>query len=231
MKFTTLLLVFISFAIFNCEAQSKQLKFFSFKKGEVMDVMLITTAPNSEVEYEKYKKTAFPVAFEYSYQPQQGFNISKLTLGSHLPASLIFGKWESKEKREGFLATISNRVTDFHEQRRALFPYFDLTYYEMPRDINFSINREKYNVATSFWKQDSETFLKFLNQWERQITKAGGKIILQLNDGTSPTGYNYNPDIFYILQWTDQLAFEAFAKQHPLSSYEDLKNVHQFIIN
>lgn len=231
MKFTTLVFVFFSFAIFNCKAQNKQLKSFSFKKGQVMDVMLITTAPNSKVAYEKYKKTAFPVAFEYSYQPQQGFNITKLTLGSHLPANLIFGKWESKAKREGFLSNIFKKVPDFHEQRRALFPYFDLTYYEIPQDINFSINREKYNVVTSFWKEDSKPFLKFMNQWKKEITTAGGKIILQLNDGTSPTGYNYNPDLFYIVQWNDQLAFDTFAKQHPLSSYEDLKNVHQFIIN
>ena len=179
----------------------------------LLDVfMLLTTAPDSKAEYERYKKTVFPVGFEYSYQPQQGFRIAKLTLGTHLPVNLIFGKWENKEKREGFLANISKRVPGFHEQRRALFPYFDLTYYEMPRDINFTINKEKYNVVTSFWKEDSKTFLKFLKQWEKQIAKAGGKIILQLTDGKSPTGYTYNPDLFYIIEWADQLAFDAFAE-------------------
>lgn len=231
MKFTTLVVAFFSFAIFNCQAQSKQLISYSFKKGEVMDIMLLTTAPNSEEKYEKYKRTAFPVAFKYSYQPQIGFNISKLTLGTHLPANLIFGKWENKEKREDFLAIITTKVSDFHEQRRALFPYFDLTYYEMPRDINFTINREKHNVVTSFWKQDLKTFAQFSKQWEKQIKKAGGIIIIQLKEGISPLGYHYNPDVLYIIEWNNEAAFNAFAKQHPLASYEALKNVHQFIID
>ena len=231
MKFTTLVLAFFSFAIFSCQAQSKQLISYSFKKGAIMDIMLLTTTPNSAEKYEKYKTTAFPIAFKYSYQPQTGFKISKLTLGTHLPANLIFDKWESKEKREDFLDIIATKVPDFHEQRRALFPYFDLTYYEMPRDINFTINREKHNVVTSFWKQDSKTFVKFSKQWVKQIKKAGGKIILQLKDGISPLGYYYNPDVLYIIEWNNEAAFNAFAKQHPLKSYEALKNVHQFIID
>ncbi len=231
MKLKTVVLVFFSLAIFNCKAQSEKVKSFSFKKGEIMDVMLLTTAPDSDAKFETYKKTAFPLAFEYSYQPQQGFKISKLTLGTGLPVSLIFGKWESKMKREGFLANISKRVPNFHQQRRDIFPYFYLTYYEMPSDINFSVNTEKYNVATSFWEEDSEKFDKFSSKWEGDIKKAGGNIVLQLNNGDSPTGYNYNPDQFYIIQWDNQSAFEAYAKQHTMSSYEGLKNVHQFTIN
>ena len=229
MKLTTLVLLI--FAALNCAAQTGQVKSFSFKKGEVMDVFLLTTAPNSEDKFERYKQTAFPVAFEYSYRPQKGFKITKLTLGTHTPSSLIFGKWESKEKREGFLANIAQKVPDFHQQRRVLFPYFDLTYYEMQHDTDFSIDTKKYNVATSFWQHDAESSLKFFSKWEKQIKKAGGKIIIQLNEGKSPLGYHYNPDQFYIIQWDNETVFEEFAKQNPLASYNDLKNVHQFVIN
>ncbi len=231
MKLKTIAFVLFSFAIFNCNAQSKKIISFSFKKGEVMDVMLLTTAPDSETKYERYRKIIFPVAFEYSYQPQNGFRISKLTLGTHHPSSIIFGKWENKQKREGFLANISKRVPGFHAQRRELFPYFDLTYYEVQKDLNFSINREKYNVVTSFWKNDLKMFERFISKWEGDIKKAGGKIILQLNRGNSPTGYVYNPDQFYIIEWNNESAFDAFAKTHKMSSYDDLKNVHQFKID
>ena len=99
-------------------------KSFEFKKGEVLDVILLTQVENSETLFERYKKTAFPVAFEYSYQPQPGFGISKLTLGTNKPVAFLFGKWASLEKREGFLDVIGQRVPDFHQQRRNLFPYF-----------------------------------------------------------------------------------------------------------
>ena len=196
-----------------------------------MDVMLITTASNSEKLYDRYRKTAFPVAFEYGYQPQSGFKISKLTLGTHFPKSIIFGKWTSKEKREGFLANISKRVPDFHSLRRDLFPHFDLTYYEMNQDLSFSIDRKKYHIATSFWKGDSSDFSNFFEKWKNDISKLGGKLIIELENGTSPLGYYYNPTVFCIVAWDSQKDFEAFAKQNPLSTYETLKNIHQFAID
>ncbi|WP_062060160.1 hypothetical protein [Aquimarina longa] len=230
MKFSTVLLLLFSLSFMNSTAQN-DLKSFSFKKGEVLDIILLSTAPNSGALFERYKKTAFPVGFEYTYQPQPGFKTTELTLGNHLPTSLILGKWSSKEKREGFLTTITKRVPDFHSQRRALFTYFGLTYYVAPRDIQFSVDTKKYNLATSFWKKDSKSFSSFLTQWKKEVIKSGGKIILQLQDGTSPTGYDYNPDIFYIIEWKDESSFETFAKKHPLSSYEVLKNVHQLVID
>lgn len=152
-------------------------------------------------------------------------------MGNHLPNSLIFGKWGSLEKREGFLANIAKRVPDFHEQRRDNFTYFGLNYYVMPKDLEFSVDTDKYNVVTSLWQHDNSGFKQFVDQWEKQVSASGGKVIIQLKDGTSPTGYFYQPDMFYIVQWEDQAAFESFAKNHPLSSYDKLKNVHQFAIN
>ncbi len=231
MKLKTFAIVILSLTISNCIGQNNKVMSYSFKKGEVLDVMLLTTAPNSKDKYMQYRKTAFPVAFEYSYQPQKGFKISELTLGTHKPYSLIFGKWASKEKRENFLADITKRVPDFHQQRRALFPYFDLTYYEMKQDFTFSINREKYNVATSFWVKDTKKSNRFIKKWEKDIKKMGGNIVLHLNDGTSPTGYVYNPDQFYIVEWNDKSAFKAFAKKYDMNSYNALKNVHQLKID
>jgi len=231
MTLKTFALVFFSLTIFNSNAQSKEVISYSYKKGEILDIMLLTMTPNSKEKFETYRQTIYPVGFEYSYQPQKGFKISRLTLGTHLPENLIFGKWESKQKREGFLGNISKRVPNFHKQRRELFPYFDLTYYEVQKDLSFSINRNKYNVVTSFWKDNSKEFNKFIFNWEEKIKKAGGKIVLKLNKGNSPTGYVYNPDKFYIIEWKNQSVFELFAIAHSMTSYEDLKNVHQFKID
>jgi len=230
MRLSTLVLLLFLFIYSDGNAQ-KHLKSFNYKKGEVIDVMPLSIAENSNELFEHYKKTIFPIGFEYTYQPQSGFKITELTLGNLLPNSLIIGKWKSKEKREGFLSNITKRVPDFHSQRRKLWKYFGLTYYVLEEDTQFSVDTRKYNVATSFWQKTPESFNPFFSKWKKEIIDFGGKIIIQLKDGTSPTGYTYNPDLFLIIEWQDKSAFAAFAKTHPLSSYEVLKNVHQFVIN
>ena len=154
----------------------------------------------------------------------------ELTLGMNVSSSLIVGKWGSKEKREGFLENIVKRVPDFHQQRRKLFEEFALTWYVMPKDLEFSVEASKFHVATSFWQKNPSTLKPFVRKWKKEIEKAGGKILLELTEGYSPTGYYFNPDVFLIIEWQDRTAFDAFAKAHPLSTYEDLKHVHQVVI-
>ena len=207
-----------------------QAKTFSFKKGEVMDLIYLSSQPDTDQLFDHYKKTAFPVAFEYSYQPQRGFTVKELTLGMNVSNSLIVGKWASKEKREGFLENIVKRVPDFHQQRRKLFEEFALTWYVIPEDLEFSVEASKFHVATSFWQKEAGSFGRFSRNWKKAIEKAGGEILLELTEGSSPTGYYFNPDVFLIIEWQDRAAFDAFAKDHPLSTYEDLKHVHQVVI-
>lgn len=231
MRLPTLAFVLFSMLFFSGNAQKKQFKTFTFKKGEVMDVLPMTLIENPNKLFDRYKKTAFPVAFKHSYQPQPGFKITKLTLGNLFPQSLIIGKWKSKKMREDFLSNITKKVPDFHSQRRKLWKYFGLTYYVMKQDTQFSVDTKKYNVATSFWKKTPKSFKSFFSKWKKELIAAGGKIIIQLQDGISPTGYTYNPDLFLIITWKNKSDFDSFAKKHPLASYQNLKNVHQFVIN
>ncbi|MEM6801048.1 MAG: hypothetical protein AAF696_06560 [Bacteroidota bacterium] len=229
MKQKSLLILFFTFFFLSAFSQEKEKK-FSFKKGEVMDLIYLSSHPDTEQLFEQYKKTAFPVAFEYGYQPQRGFAVKELTLGMNQSNSLIVGKWSSREKREGFLANIVQRVPDFHQQRRQIFEEFALTYYIMPRDLEFSTASGKFYTATSFWQKDANSLERFSQKWKRAIEKAGGKIILELEEGYSPTGYYFNPELFFIVEWEERDPFEIFAEANPLSSYEALKHVHQVVI-
>ena len=101
MKTISMTVVFLLLIFTNLEAQEKA-KHFEFKKGEVLDIFLLSTVQDSKELFDRYKKTAFPVAFEYTYQPQPGFRIKELTLGTNTPSSFIFGKWASKEKKRRF---------------------------------------------------------------------------------------------------------------------------------
>lgn len=229
MKFTYQILLLAVLMVSTASAQEKT-KFFEFKKGEVLDIILLNQTENSHELFERYKKTAFPVAFEYTYRPQPGFGISRLTLGTNKPSAFLFGKWTSLEKREGFLEVIAERVPDFHEQRRVLFPYFGLTYYEMKEDLKFSVDTSKFNVATALWKNYDKEDTSFYREWVESVKKFGGNVVLTLENGSSPLGYYYNADVLCIVEWQNENAFQAFAKKHPLSFYEPLRNVHQFVI-
>ncbi len=215
---------------FTMTTAQQKIKYFDFKKGELLDIILLSQTKNSNSLFERYKKTAFPVAFEYGFQPQSSFGISQLTLGTNKPDAFIFGKWASLEKREGFLNSITKRVPDFHQQRRDLFPYFGLTFYEMNQDLKFSIDVSKFNVATALWNSASQQNSTFFEKWRAAVKKFGGTIRLTLENGTSPLGYYYNADVLCIVEWQNESAFQAFAKKHPLSFYQALRNVHQFVI-
>ena len=82
-----------------------------------------------------------------------------------------------------------------------------------------------------FGKEMRMIFLSFFKQWKMKVNKQGGKVILKLKNGTSPVGYVYNPTILCIVEWNDKNEFESFEKKNPLSSYESLKNIHQFVID
>lgn len=210
-------------------SQVKQ-KSFDFKKGEVLDILLLKTKANTKELFEVYKKTIFPVGIEYTFQPQPSFAIKKIILGHHTPSSMIIGKWESMGKRKGFLNNIVNRVPNFHEQRKGLFSYFGLTFYETNKDLTFTIKSDKFHAATAFLGKEDGESIKFYNKWEEKVKESGGEIVLELAKGNSPVGYYYNADVFYIIAWKNEKTFEAFLKKNPLSSYEDLKDLHQFVI-
>jgi len=226
-----LALVFITYLLTTSLSAQSNVKSFNFKKGEVLDILLLTNKPDIEKDFEKYKKTAFPVAFKRTYRPQPGFSIKETTQGNIQPTSFLFGKWDDLKNREQFIAEIDNVVPDFHQQRRTMWSIFNLTYYEMPRDISFKIDKSKYVVATSYWKKDAASFNKFTKTWLQKSIAKGGKEIIQLTNGKSPVGYYHNPDLLVITQWESKSAFDAFYKENLKMDHKGVLHVNQFVLN
>ncbi|MFP2997752.1 hypothetical protein ABN763_17705 [Spongiivirga sp. MCCC 1A20706] len=226
---TTVILLLIFAGTFQLAAQKKQYT-LSFDKGEVLDILLLANNPGIDALFDRYKKTAFPVANKHSYQPMPGFKIKKTIKGSGKANTFIFGKWDSLKKREDFLDAIVPAVPDFHEQRKAIFKHFVLAYYEMPSKTTFTIDRNKYNVVTSYWSKNKnmDTFLK---GQKSNITNYGGTQILVLQNGKTPKGYEYDPTVTIITQWESQDAFENFQKNTEKSVLKSIKNTHQFVLN
>ncbi|MBP2831125.1 hypothetical protein J8281_02900 [Aquimarina sp. U1-2] len=221
---------FLTFIVTTTLFAQSNITSFSFKKGEVLDILLLTTKPGTEKDFERYKKTIFPIGVKRTFQPLPGFGIKETIQGNIQPASFILGKWNDLKNREQFIAEIEGLVPDFHIQRRNNWSLFTLTYYEIPNDITFKIDRNKYNVVTSYWKKDTESFQKFTKLWSQKSVVNGGKNIIKLTNGKSVMGYYHNPDIVMVTQWDSQEAFDKFYKENLTMNHDGILHVNQFVL-
>ncbi|MFK7774411.1 MAG: hypothetical protein AB8F94_19870 [Saprospiraceae bacterium] len=200
------------------------------KKGEVLDILLLSQKSDTEADLKSYFQTAFPIAKRMSYQPLPGFKITKHTQGNHQPNNLILGKWSDLETREDFLTEIIKEVPDFHERRRKIWSYFGLCYFELQEDLSLEINRDKFHVATAYWLKTEDKSDEFYQKWVEKIEKMGGTMIVQLTNGTSPFGYHYQPSYFVISSWEDEAAFLAFQEKTKHLNIDNIQHVNEFIL-
>lgn len=200
------------------------------KKGEVLDILLLSQNKGVEADLKSYFQTAFPVAKRMSYQPVPGFKITSLLQGNHQPNSLILGKWSDLKNREDFLTQIIKEVPDFHERRRKIWSFFGLKYFEIQQDVTINIDRKKFHVATAFWINPKNENHHFYQKWKNEISKMGGHVMLQLTEGTSPFGYQYNPTYFVISSWENETQFKAFQEATRQIDQSDVQHINEFIL-
>jgi len=103
-----------------------------------------------------------------------------------------------------------------------------VTYFEMKEDVDLVIDTDKHIVVSSFWQGDELALEKFTENWDEKVTQYGGIHLIRFENGRSPLGYRYSPDLLIITQWESRRDFEAFLALNPLPSYEALEDVHQF---
>lgn len=230
MKQFKMMLVFLAlFCATHANAQSES-KTLQFKKGEVLDILLLTGKPEIGTLFPRYKETAFAFALETGYQPQPLFSIAETTQGGIQPSSFVFGKWTAVRSRERFLNEIVTNVPDFHEQRRAMWSSFYLAYFDMPKDVSFEVDPQKTVVVTAYWKKSDIEFQKFKRTWLKKAANQGGKVLLELTDAQSSVGYMYTPDYVILTEWKSKAHFDAFHKENLKMSEKGIQNVNEFIL-
>lgn len=231
MKQTKLMLVFavlfLSGIIASAQTETKK---WSFKKGEVLDILLFNGKPELPKLFPKYRETAFAFALEKGYQPQPFLAVAETTQGGYQPDTFIIAKWTNLAGRKAFTNEILDKVPDFHRQRRAMWSSFNLAYYEVTKDISFEANPNKILVATAYWKDDTGTFINFKKEWLKKAKNNGGKVLLELDDAMSTVGYMYKPDFIVLTEWNDRATFDNFAKENMKMGKKGIQNVNQFII-
>lgn len=220
----------LSATILSVNAQSEK-KSYTFKKGEVMDILFLSQKPETKEKLQEYFKLAFPVANRLSYKGLGGHAvINTPTQGNYHPEVMVFGTWQDVESRDKFLVDIDIEMPTFHEMRRQIWSNFDVIYYEMKQDLSFEIDPEKYNVVTYYWEKDKKAFQRFKQEWLQKAKKAGGHVELELTDGMSPLGYVHNPDYLTMTVWDNKDAFNKFYEENLKMNHSSVEQVNQFKI-
>ncbi|MEL6538459.1 MAG: hypothetical protein AAFQ98_23760 [Bacteroidota bacterium] len=200
------------------------------QKGEVLDILLISTKEDVGEDLKAYFRDAGTVAQRYSYTSLPGFRVMEHTQGNHQPQILVMGGWSDLEKREAFLDEILDEVPDFHERRRKIWSYFGLCYFELQEDLFLQINRDQYHVATALWFEDASKAEDYLKQWNKQLGRAKGEVLVQLQDGTSPKGYQFRPDFFVITTWEDETAYRRFQAKAERLDGESIRHSNELVL-
>ncbi len=208
-----------------------QEKTFTVKKGEAIDLLLLTTNPDASSEREDYFNVAVPIAQEWGYKPQFSYRIANPpTQGNYWPTIFIMATWKDYDKRISFTEAIVEEYPKFHEYRRTIWPTFFLTYWKAEENQELVLNGERTYVATAYWSSSEQEFVSFQEDWEEEITKQGGQIVLELTNGTSPFGYHYNPEYFTITEWKSMEDFQSFNDANASMDHSGVKHVNQFIL-
>lgn len=216
------------FLIFNLEAQA-QTSSYSLKKGQVLDILFLNPKADAGPVHKRYFKTAIPLATQEGYQFLPGFKIPETPFqGNFHPLKMVMGSWPSLPARKQALHKLETEIPDFHAMRREIWANFDLAYYPLKQDLNFEVDRGKYNVVTEFWRKGKKGMKGYTRQLLANIQSAGGTLILQLKNGASPVGYTHAPDLFILTQWDSKEAFEAFERSNANLDASPLQQVNQF---
>lgn len=203
---------------------------FTLKKGEVLDVLLLTFHPDTKEEFAEYRKKAFPVAEDYSYQPIKTIKITKNHFGNRQPNALVLAKWDNLASKERFLGIIDDQLPWLHEKRRLIWSIFDLRYYEVLEDVTVRLDPAKYTVVTAIWSTEDADLKDLRRKWKQNIADSEGVIDLLLTGGKSPFGYSYDPDLWMISTWESEEAYLQFRKSKVHDKHPGIKHLSQLAL-
>ncbi len=207
-----------------------QTRTYHLKEGQSFDIILFNTNPNAKELLNEYLSSVVVVGQEYGYLPQKGFRINEQPLaGNYWPRTMVVGLWDDYDKREAFISEITDRIPDFHAMRREIWSSFFLTYWKVTANQTITISDEKFNVFTAYWGAGA-TFEESSRDWRQAVEQAGGEVVLWLEEGTSPLGYHYDPEIATITSWESREAFMQFQRKNSPTGLTGLKHINQFVI-
>jgi heme-degrading monooxygenase HmoA len=205
---------------------------FTFPKGHVIDFLLLKRKANSDPALNEYARAAIAEARALGYKGLGGFNIPRNPIQSNIhPETLIFGSWPGNfADRQQALKDLLAAVPTLYAKRLDVWSAFFMTNYEITEDITFEVDRDKIQVLTSYWQNDTDKFAAFKNAFLKKVNHYGGSVKLNLGNPQSPYGYTYTPDFTTLTEWNTQEEFDAFLESSRLMDISGVKQINQFYL-
>ncbi len=202
------------------------------KKDRVIDFLFLNNKENAQQHLKNYFSTVIPAANKLGYQPVYSFSIKRKPIrGNYHPDNLAIGSWPGgfKERREG-LEKLMVQFPDLHARRFDIWSTFNMTNYAIKEDIVAPLSPDNIYVLSAYWKNEQQSFDDFRKNQMERIQKSGGKVILKLEDGRSPFGYLYNPELTIITEWPSQKAFDQFHSKYLHLDQKSIKHANELYL-
>ena len=217
----------------KAEQPAKVEKTFNFEQGQAIDILFLEAKPETDEKLKEYFAAVFPIVKDAGYRPLPGLRIYQSpTQGNYHPGTLVMASWRDAASRAEAMERIEEAVPDFHQRRRDIWSSFAMTVYEMEEPVSFAVDSEGTYVLTAYWQKDDveRGFEAFKKDWSSRMHRAGGQLVLELEGGSSPFGYRYDPDHLTITRWQSAESFETFYRQNLAMDHQPVEHVNQFIL-
>lgn len=225
-----ILLLFAVFIFYGASGQD-DIRTYSFKSGEVLDILLLNLNAESDSLKKVYFNEAIPIAIQSGYKPSKSFAIKDSPLqGNYHPQFMIVASWPSEAVRQKCYGELIEKVDGFHQMRRDIWTNFNVAYYPLREDLSFNVDMSRYNVATAYWQKKDESMSDFISNWKQLMHDFNGQMIVDLTDVKSTFGYIYTPEHYMITSWESKEQFERFKKENLKMNHDNVEQVHQFRI-
>lgn len=210
--------------------QSKSLE-FSYEKGEVLDVIFGVTKPGAIEKVQGYLDKVYPVIKSLGYYAYPIFlPVQNNIKGNFRPDFVAISKWGSLKTRRIGMEQLLKKIPELPVMRKDIWSTFNLTYFEMEKDVNFSISENKVYVVSVYWLKDTSEVNTFSNDINTQITKHGGKVLLEIGNGYSPYEYYYKPDFIHITEWDGEDTFNTYLQNGENMPLSKVIGINQFFV-
>ena len=57
-----------------------------------------------------------------------------------------------------------------------------------------------------------------------------GEVLVELQEGKSPFGYQYDPNFFVITSWKSEAEFDAFQKNMQALEADNIQHINEFVL-
>ncbi|MBO6504889.1 MAG: hypothetical protein JJ850_05810 [Kordiimonadaceae bacterium] len=205
-------------------------KTFTFNKGQVLDVLYLIRRPDTGAALQEYFKTVGPVAQKLNYTPHGAVRVAgKPPQGNFAPDVVVFGTWPGDfEDRDRVYQQLLAEHPDLQSRRMDIWSSFNMTQYEVSKDITLSMDKAKHYVLTAYWLEDASDLSAFQKRFMETLSATSGTSKMLLTAGRSPFGYAFTPDLMVISEWDNVLDAARFTDASKELNAHGVAHVNQF---